>query len=355
MTYLSIRALSMPTFLLLGVLQSALLGAKDSTTPLVAIGYSTIVNIVGDFLLVNYFGMGLKGAAIATTAAQWAATIALLLPARKKLMTQGKLGLLNFKEKSVVTTKQFMSFAAPVVTLLAGKLAVFGFLTQAAAKVPGQPVPLATHQIILSLFLFMCPFVEVINQTAQTFLPPFYAPVKEYVASMKQRVANYDPSQDAVVKKWNAASRRVSTGLLKSCFLIAAMVATAGAAIPMSLGHSLTRDVAVQSAMKPIAKFLWWSTLLMGPMSATEGILLARHKTWFLATMYMASTAVFPYALLTFGSGSIGSIWLFFSCFQAYRASVQTLKVTGLTPRKVLSKAANLVTGPFVHQQAQLA
>ena len=42
-SYVTIRALSMPTTLLLGVLQAALLGAKDSVTPLIAILYSTIV------------------------------------------------------------------------------------------------------------------------------------------------------------------------------------------------------------------------------------------------------------------------------------------------------------------------
>ncbi|MGK3733811.1 MAG: Na+-driven multidrug efflux pump, partial [Bacillariaceae sp.] len=68
--YVKIRAFSLPTSLLLGVIQSALLGAKDSVTPLIAILYSTVVNLVGDFLLVKIFGMGLQGAAIATLIAQ---------------------------------------------------------------------------------------------------------------------------------------------------------------------------------------------------------------------------------------------------------------------------------------------
>jgi Na+-driven multidrug efflux pump len=68
--YVKIRAFSLPTSLLLGVIQSALLGAKDSVTPLIAILYSTVVNLIGDFLLVKIFGMGLRGAAIATLVAQ---------------------------------------------------------------------------------------------------------------------------------------------------------------------------------------------------------------------------------------------------------------------------------------------
>jgi len=353
-TYLFIRALSMPSFLLMGVLQSALLGAKDSVTPLKAIVYSTIVNVLGDFILVSHLGMGLKGAAIATTAAQWAATLALVISARKKLMTKGRLGLFNVKEKSAITVKKFMSFAAPVVTLLAGKLGVFGFLTQAAARVPGQPTPLASHQLILSLFIFLCPFVEVINQTAQTYLPPFYAPVKDHVAKMKQYNDHYDETKDAVVQKWQAASNKVSSGFLKSCFLVAAIVATAGAAVPKSMGHLLTGDVAVQEAIKPLAKFLWWSTLLMGPMSASEGILLARHKTWFLAIMYMISTAIFPYAVMTFGASSVAAVWTCFSVFQGYRATVQTLRVLDMSPRKVWNRATKIVAAPFQRDHAMV-
>jgi len=336
----------MPTFLLLGVLQSALLGAKDSVTPLKAILYSTVVNVAGDFLLVSHLGMGLKGAAIATTAAQWAATLALIIPARKKLMAKGKLGLLNFKEKSAISVKKFMSFAVSVVLLLAGKIGCFCFLTQAAARVPGQPTPLASHQLILSLLLFMCPFVEVISQTAQTYLPPFYAPVKEYVTKMKQRNSNYDETKDAAVQKWTNASNKVSAGYLKSCWVIASLVATAGSMIPLFAGAMLTRDVAVQQAIKPLAKYLWWSSLLMGPMFAAEGVLVARHKTWFLAIMYMFSTAIFPFAVMS-NTSSVATVWTCFSVFQAYRAIVQTVKVLDLTPKKVFNKAADLVAAPL--------
>jgi Na+-driven multidrug efflux pump len=45
--YVNIRAWSMPTTLLANVLQAALLGAKDSLTPLIAVLYSTIVNVIG--------------------------------------------------------------------------------------------------------------------------------------------------------------------------------------------------------------------------------------------------------------------------------------------------------------------
>ena len=136
--YVMIRSLHMPTSLLLGVLQAALLGAKDSVTPLIAILYSTIVNVVGDYLLVSKYNMGLPGAAIATTLAQWAATWALLGPARKELVHDHHLGIWGKSRdekyhtpdpKDMVTSKSFLGFAAPVLTLILGKLAAFGFMT----------------------------------------------------------------------------------------------------------------------------------------------------------------------------------------------------------------------------------
>jgi len=134
--YVNIRALSMPTSLLLGVLQAALLGAKDSVTPLIAILYSTIVNVVGDYILVSRMHFGLQGAAIATTLAQWAATAALIPAAKQRLVQNHSLGLFKKQQhrgsdddqkSNSVTAKSFLGFAAPVLTLILGKLAAFGF------------------------------------------------------------------------------------------------------------------------------------------------------------------------------------------------------------------------------------
>ena len=65
--YVLIRALSMPTSLLAGVVQSALLGAKDSVTPLIAVAASTIVNIIGDGGLVVGLKMGSSKSELASS------------------------------------------------------------------------------------------------------------------------------------------------------------------------------------------------------------------------------------------------------------------------------------------------
>lgn len=129
--YVHIRALTMTTSLWYGVIQASLLGAKDSLTPLVAIVCSSIVNIVGDVSLVKFMGKGVEGAAVATVLAQWIGTMAMLRAA--STLAKGGLKNLFVKPKEMKTEDQvssasFLKFAIPVLTLILGKLAAFGFM-----------------------------------------------------------------------------------------------------------------------------------------------------------------------------------------------------------------------------------
>lgn len=348
--YVCIRALSMPTSLLLGVLQASLLGAKDSVTPLIAIVYSTIVNVIGDYLLVSRFHFGLQGAAVATTLAQWAATAALIPAARRKLVKNHDLGLVwsrGKRQKHIadtmtkngdvdsdsthVTGKAFLGFAAPVLTLILGKIAAFGFMTHSAAAVPGQPTPLASHQIILSLLFFCSPFLEVLSQTAQTFLPPFLAPVKEYVAGKLKKNRSYDVQTDTLVEPWVNAGHNVATQLLVIGFGSAAFVATIASLVPAFFGNWITTDSVLQQAVKPLAKYLWLGAFFWAPVAVSEGVLLARLQLKFLAGIYLISTILLPPALLQvkFRHGNVAQIWGCFVVFQLFRALMFTGRIWG--------------------------
>ncbi|GKY90600.1 hypothetical protein MPSEU_000033600 [Mayamaea pseudoterrestris] len=348
--YVHIRALSMPTSLLLGVLQASLLGAKDSVTPLVAVLYATLVNLVGDYVLVKRLKMGLQGAAIATTIAQWASTYGIVVPAKRRLVRDGKLGIFVKKaqdknNKELVTTKTFLSFAAPVLTLVIGKLAAFGFMTHSAAAVPGQPTPLAAHQIILSMLFSCSPFLEVISQTAQTFLPPFLAPVNEHVALSKSRDKNYKVENDARAQSWLRVADKVSTQLLGIGFVCAAAVASIASLVPAKFSYFLTSDLTVQNAVKPLAKYLWMGAFFWAPVAVAEGVLLARRELGFLAFVYLFSTALLPAALLQvkFRQGDVGQVWACFVAFQLFRATCFVAKVWG---PKLISKLKGEVAHP---------
>lgn len=246
--YVHIRALSLPTSLLAGVLQAALLGAQDSVTPLVAVLASTIINIFGDGVLVVALGMSTAGAAIATTLAQWGGTAAMYRPAKNKLIVSSTP---EERAEHKVTSKDFLAFAAPVLTLILGKLAAFGVMTHVAAALPGE-ASLAAHQIILSLFFFVSPFLEVLSQTAQTFLPQYYV----------KKSTSFDNEATSLAAR-----------LLRLGITVGAVIACLAASIPSLFPFVLTNDAMVQRAVKPLALPLFLGSLLTAPVAVSEGAL----------------------------------------------------------------------------------
>mmetsp|Transcript_19885 Transcript_19885/g.24546 ORF Transcript_19885/g.24546 Transcript_19885/m.24546 type:complete len:531 (+) Transcript_19885:95-1687(+) len=297
--YVSIRAFSLPSSLLLGVLQSSLLGAKDSVTPLVAILYQTVINLVGDFICVTQLGMGIQGAALATLLAQWVSTIALYVPAKRKLLKGQSLNVLPpYRLASSTSARSFLKFAVPVLTLIIGKIAAFGFMTHAAAALPGQPVTLAAHQIVLSLFFFASPFLEVISQTAQTFLPAYE------------------------VDGWWDESQALGGRLLRIGCVVGGVVACVAASVPLFFSGVVTSDVDVRALAKTLAAPLAIGVGLTAPVAVSEGILLARRELKYLAGVYMASIALLPSVLLKvkMGGGHVRQVWWVFAGFQLFRA-----------------------------------
>ena len=308
--YVNIRALSMPTALLAGVLQAALLGAKDSVTPLVATVTSTIVNVFGDALCVVKMGMGSKGAAIATLCAQLAGTAAMLRPAKRELLAPADIRPEERAKAGTtkVSSVSFLYFAAPVLTLILGKLAAFGIMTHVAASIPGEAT-LAAHQIILSLFFFISPFLEVISQTAQAFLPTYFTEMTD---------SRYRESADAL-----------SGRMLKIGLAVGAVVTSVAASIPRFFPGILTNDVAVQTAVRPLALPLMLGGLLTAPVAVSEGILLARRELGFLAGVYVLSTALFPSIVFKVkqAQGPVVHVWACFAGFQLFRALMFTGRI----------------------------
>mmetsp|Transcript_1778 Transcript_1778/g.2356 ORF Transcript_1778/g.2356 Transcript_1778/m.2356 type:complete len:558 (+) Transcript_1778:162-1835(+) len=315
--YVLIRALSLPTSLLAGVLQSALLGSKDSVTPLIAVIVSTIINVCGDGILVVALGMGTAGAAIATTLAQWGGTVAMIRPATNKLVTASTP---EQRAKNKVTSKDFLAFAAPVLTLILGKLAAFGVMTHVAASLPGEAA-LAAHQIILSLFFFVSPFLEVLSQTAQAFLPQYF-------------VSNS--------KLFRKEARFFSARLLRLGFCVGGCIACVAASIPRFFPFILTNDAVVQGAVSPLALPLFLGSVLTAPVAVSEGVLLARRELKFLASVYVLSTLVFPFGLFTIKKcgGPVIGVWYGFVLFQLFRALMFTGRLWG---GALLSRLAPLV------------
>ena len=109
--YVTIRAISLPSSLLIGTVQSALIGVKDSKTPLIGVLVSVLVNVLGDGIVVIGLNFGLVGAAYATLAAQWAGAIAVCIPAKSKLLVGFSSVTHNEQTVHKVPIKTFLAFA----------------------------------------------------------------------------------------------------------------------------------------------------------------------------------------------------------------------------------------------------
>jgi putative MATE family efflux protein len=68
--YFGLLSTAVPLFFLSGTLRSVLTGEGDARTPMVIMAASTVVNLGLDALLIMGLGMGIRGAAMATVAAQ---------------------------------------------------------------------------------------------------------------------------------------------------------------------------------------------------------------------------------------------------------------------------------------------
>jgi Na+-driven multidrug efflux pump len=67
--YIRIRSLGLPFALGYSVMQGSFLACRAPRVPLVATGCAAIFNLIGDIVLCQGFGLGVRGAAAATTGA----------------------------------------------------------------------------------------------------------------------------------------------------------------------------------------------------------------------------------------------------------------------------------------------
>mmetsp|Transcript_42945 Transcript_42945/g.63718 ORF Transcript_42945/g.63718 Transcript_42945/m.63718 type:complete len:178 (+) Transcript_42945:155-688(+) len=142
---------------------------------------------------------------------------------------------------------------------------------------------------------------------------------------------SYDVDNDPVAQEWFGAAFQVATKLLTSGLLVASIIATLVSSIPAFFGNFITSDVVVQDAVKPLAKYLWAGALLTAPVAVSEGCLLAKRELPFLATVYLVSSIVLPFALIEIKkqAAPVQQVWAAFAFFQLFRATCFAGRIWG--------------------------
>lgn len=284
--YIRIRALAMPATVALMAAQASCLGVKDSESPARATALASLVNVIGDAVLVPPFGIA--GAAWATVLCQYVACAACVKALKTNKMLVSKLSAITPSEIA-----DFFAFGGFMIVVLFKSITYNQAVVLAATL---GPVSSAAHQVIYSLSRFCFALGDTTGATAQAYLPP----------------ALRDPHAAAQI------CRKVC--IMAAC--VATLASTLTLAAPTAAPFLFTRDTTVQAAMRAIAPAAGMGLLLHPLVVGLEGCLLARNDLGWLVGNYCCTgflSVLATLALARFSSLSLSHVWLYLAGYQLIR------------------------------------
>lgn len=169
--YLTIRSIAAPAVVLGAVASGVCLGQQDAWTPFLIISASALLNVVGDVYLVIRMGMGAEGAAVATVAAQIAATLLLLIVIWRRGRKKNNLQCIPIEWKGMPSKNillQILTIGSALLPRTLFGMAAYLSMTVAAARL--GLVATATHQIAMQCFWFLSYFAEPLSLAAQSMI-----------------------------------------------------------------------------------------------------------------------------------------------------------------------------------------
>eukprot|EP00908_Phaeocystis_cordata_P020401 Transcript_32063.p2 GENE.Transcript_32063~~Transcript_32063.p2 ORF type:complete len:523 (+),score=176.60 Transcript_32063:65-1633(+) len=298
--YLLARALGTPASLALLALQGAFRGARDTATPLLAALVGTGLNLILDPLLIGarLLNWGVAGAALATSASQYAAvamlTRALARRCGDECYAAGQGRFLGLPAPRPALCRR-VALAGSLLTLrtLAG-MASFSYSTVAAASLGAASG--AAHQVCLQLWLATSLLADAIAFAAQPLLATCLA----------------------------AKERRGARGVVRQALLLGAAAGAATAAALGLAGPALCRLFTTDPAALAAAATLWplvvWSQPLNTLAFTLDGLLYGARDFRFCALAMGAASAT-AISTMALGRGRLGlrAVWCGLSLLMAVR------------------------------------
>ncbi|CAM9785339.1 unnamed protein product [Pylaiella littoralis] len=304
-SYVYIRALGFVAVTLSMVLQSAYLARKDIATPIKSVAGSAVVNLLLDCIAVFVFGMGIKGAALSTTVAQWVGLLYLVKEFWPDFQKSGKVSFFPYRSE----LKAFLQLGAPTCLALSGQVATCIAVTVAASGC--DTVALAAHQVIYGVFLLFCPIGEAVSQTVQTYLPGF--------------TVQRPPSADGTPRK-TLTFGKSAVRMIKVISTVALGLGAVNAALAFVLTTCLpylfTPDRAVWAAMRSVSVMCATSLSLYGIAMAFQGAMMATREVYPTAAIYTLCSVVFSTKFVMMRrspSLKLTSVWAAFWVYQVTR------------------------------------
>ncbi|CAL0304409.1 unnamed protein product [Lupinus luteus] len=164
--FLMLRAFGAPPIVIALAAQGTFRGFMDTKTPLYAVGAGNFLNVVLDPILIFGFGLGVRGAAVATVISEYLMASILLY----KLI--GKVWLIPFDFDG----RKVFSYLKSGGLLIGRTLAVFITMTLTTSVAAKQgPIPMAGHQICMQVWLSVSLLTDALALAGQALLASSYS------------------------------------------------------------------------------------------------------------------------------------------------------------------------------------
>ncbi|XP_011088475.1 protein DETOXIFICATION 46, chloroplastic [Sesamum indicum] len=252
-TYVQIRGLVWPVWLVGSVAQSASLGMKDSWGPIKALAVASAINGVGDIVLCKFLGLGIAGAA-------WATMVSQVVAAYMMIDALNKKGYNGFAI-SIPSPNEFLQIfmlAAPAFVAILSKIGFYSLLVYFATSMGTKTV--AAHQVMIQLYCICAVWGEPLSQTAQSFMPELIYGANRSLAKVRQ--------------------------LLKSLVFIGALsgliLGSIGTSLPWLFPKIFSSDHEVIQEMHKVLIPFFIALFAAPPINCLEGTLMAGRDLKFL-------------------------------------------------------------------------
>lgn len=253
--YLRVRAFAIPAVLFCTSAQGGCLGLQDARTPLLIFTLAAVVNVAGDLYAVGGagglgglgfgLGLGVKGAAWATLAAQYvsAAVFFRVLTSRRMLpLTWG-----DWRLPSGAEMRQMCSISGMLLLGSLCRMGVYTMMTMTALKIGA--LTMAAHQVALQIFWTLTYFVDPLFVAATSFIARDHGRRPERV-------------------------RRMAWLLLRLSVGVGAFIAVVCYLIPTFAAGTFTTDPTLATMIGSIAPLMGTAQLVSAVVLVAEGVLI---------------------------------------------------------------------------------
>ena len=371
--YVRIRSIASPLAVMGLTSQAALLSAQDTRTPALAVLVALVVNVVGDYVFVARLGWGVRGAALATSAASVLANGMLVWKVwtmvggwkdayrqekeemevssgSRQLMRPPDADALFANEGGDPSEIPFISLpdrkslasllllAGPMFFVMLGKIMGYSAMTVRAGDF--GMVSMACHSVMMRVFFFFATAGDTISQAAQTFLPGLL-----YQKKLREKESRQVDSSSLSASNVNVTDGddRNARTLLERLLLISSIVGIfnciSGRFIALNSGRTFTNDAALVSLVSLVSPFMGLASLCHPIAMCLEGSIIAARDSRFLVGTYVASILLLLTQLKFICNDFLG-VWRALLLFQFLRMAQFGSRVWKQTSTKIATESS---------------